>query len=245
MVKKNFFLLFLFLYILAGCSMRYTKQFIVPHEDDQKSAEPIRFNGWTVDPPGVIAYVNVEDPASVVNPNMYWLTIRSRYPLNGVNKDSLEFSIDSVEVTYFKLDSTYFTDSTITKNNKIYESPYFTKFITTTGDTIRDSIAPKILESYSEMYDVAHMDKLFLQDTTVWTSPTRTAPFIDNKGKYLHYAFDFYRDKGIEIPEYINKIELSFQAMMSSDGQKTKKTKKFDFILIRDDKSISTPFMIK
>ncbi len=73
----------------------------------------------------------------------------------------------------------------------------------------------------------------------VWRSPSRIAPFEKSGKSYL--AFDFFKDKGVEIPDSITNIRLFFDVLITD----TDTRHKVSFEMIRQDTLQMTPFMIQ
>ena len=98
--------------VFVNCSLRRTRQFVVPKDASGVSlTREVQVGEWTIRPPVLTAYRGVIDMSSVANENMFWITIRADHPEQKNGETLADLRIDSVKVTFLPDGETFWRAS--------------------------------------------------------------------------------------------------------------------------------------
>ena len=284
-MRKRFLLLtvsaVIAMLLLSNCSNQYTKEFLSVFPPAKKGDLQDIIDGWIIEVPGVVAYKDLKSIDGIDNPDMYWFTIRTRYPLQKNIAFDGTFEIDSIGVIMYGIDSTLLKEvgqdktqptpdfvvwddgtatplmriDTVLKDKRIqhvdtiefhhFNSDYFYYSYSlnsrTPSDIFKGPMGIK-LSAYND--NVVANDSFFVEHSTVWRTPSRVAPFRDSRNKYQHIAFDFFRDKGVIIPDDIVRLKLFFKvSVVGTSGTTTEK--ELSYYMLKYETSEKIPFMLQ
>lgn len=86
----------LFAVLSSGCSPRRTRQFVVADH----GSESVQVDGWSIEPPRVVAFKDAAKLDNIPDTTMFWITIRAKHPISNLGSPNTDLIIDSALVTF-------------------------------------------------------------------------------------------------------------------------------------------------
>lgn len=229
--------------LLIGCSPRYTKQFVA---DDTEETQDFLLQeyGWKMYIPSLSAFKEIKDISTISDTNNYWLTIHSFYPLENPTETKRDFKIDSVKFIYHSIDSAKYSKLIESKDkkilNEIFDLAYLKKknFNRTVGEYFEEF-------PYIKNKVLTKIDSIQVPADTVWSKPSRKAPFMDTDKDNFHVAYNFFDTSFVKIFDDVLKVELVFSYEIIDDQGNPINANTVSCLMYRDDSAKDLLFFLE